>query len=92
MIPIKGDGFQGIKKRFEDLEYEVSDIKYRLIRDFYTDDEIQFPYIFEIAILQIKNVSKFTRLSVINGVNSSFRYISPFNGKYVGHLQLEHTK
>lgn len=75
---------QAIKKRVEDFGYEVSDIKYRLIHDYYNNCEIQFPYIFEIAVLHIENASKSSPLTVINGVNSSFRYISPFNGKYLG--------
>jgi hypothetical protein len=75
---------QAIKKRSEDLGYVVSDIKYRLVHDSCNNDDIQFPYVLEIAVLQIENASKSTPLSVINGVNSSFRYISPFNGKYLG--------
>jgi hypothetical protein len=75
---------QAIKKRVEDLGYVVSDFKYRLVHDYCNNGEIQFPVIFEIAVLQIENASKSTPLSIISGVNSSFRYISPFNGKYLG--------
>ena len=75
---------QAIRKRVEDLGYVVSDFKYRLVHAYCNNGDIQFPYILEIGILQIKNASKSTPLSIINGVNSSFRYISPFNGKYLG--------
>lgn len=72
---------EAIKNRVEQLGYNVSNIKYRLVHASVDDgdSDAKFPFIFEIAILHTSNAST---SYVVNGINSSARYDNPFQGKY----------
>ena len=72
---------EAIKNRVQQLGYNVSDVKYRLVYAFADDDNsgIKFPFIYEIAILGTSNLS---HSYVVNGINSSARYDNPFEGEY----------
>lgn len=67
-----------IKKRIEQLGFDVTGVKYRLVQEHYSHGEIKFPYVFEIGFF-------YTELNyscTVEGLNSSYRPSDPFAGKY----------
>ena len=75
---------EAIRKRVKQLGYIVSDIKYKYVYASTTLEdypEVRFPFIFEIAILNI--AIGVYKLLVVNGINSSSRVGDPFMTRYI---------
>ncbi|MFZ0511857.1 MAG: hypothetical protein WAM14_09645, partial [Candidatus Nitrosopolaris sp.] len=66
------------RKRIRQFGYDVIDIKYEVVQEYFISEnkEIEYPFVFESAVIHTSNVK--SNLVYIEGINSSVPYSHPF--------------
>lgn len=68
---------EALKKRIDQLGYDVIDIKYDVVEEYLISEnkQIEYPFVFESAVIHTSNLK--TNLLHIEGINSSIPYGHP---------------
>jgi hypothetical protein len=74
----KNARMEAFKKRIGQLGYDVIDMKYDVVEEYFISEnkEIEYPLVFESAVIHTSNLK--TNLLYIEGINSSIPYSHPF--------------
>jgi hypothetical protein len=74
----KNARMEAFKKRIDQLGYDVIDMKYDVVQEYFIskNKEIEYPLVFETAVIHTSNLK--SNLLSIEGINSSITYGHPF--------------
>jgi hypothetical protein len=69
---------EAFKKRIGQLGYDIIDIKYDVVEEYFISEnkQIEYPFVFESAVIHTSNLK--SNLLYIEGINSSIPYGHPF--------------